>query len=129
MATGRIAGGSDLLNQIERHLRVDVRFGVDWVSPAVPQRLLDPFLAASGTTDELNAIQYDGRRELFPECELKLGKVGKNLGQEFRISGIRDVVFRRAAGSLDVAGDGRHNEQLKLTELCNQLFQELHGVV
>ncbi len=123
LATGRAAGGGHLLNQVERHLRVDVGLRVDRVGPAGPQRLLNPVLAATRTANKLNTIQYGGWKKLFSEGELQLSEIGKNLVQKVRITGICDMVFCSAARTKDVAGDGRHKEQLILAELWDELLQ------
>ena len=90
---------------------------MDRVRPAGPQSLLHPVLAASRTANKLDTIQYCGWRKLFSEGQLQLSEIGKNLAQKIRITGICDVVVCIAARTKDVAGDGRHKEQLVLAKL------------
>jgi hypothetical protein len=117
LATGSATGGRYPLDQVERHLRVDVGLWVDRIRPAGPQRLLNPVLAAPRTANELNTIQHGCWQELFSECKLQLREIRKNLVQEIRTTRVCDMVVRCAARSKNVSGDGRHKEQLILAEL------------
>jgi hypothetical protein len=94
-----------------------MRLGVDRVRPAGPQGQLHPVLAASGTADQLNTVQYCGWSQLFPEGELQLSEVGKNFAHEIRITGVCDVIVRIATRTQDVSGDGRNKEKLIIAEL------------
>jgi hypothetical protein len=66
-----------------------MRLGVNRIRPAGPQRQLHPVLVASGTANQLNTIQYCGWSQLFPEGELQLCEIGKNL---LKKSGLPELV-------------------------------------
>jgi hypothetical protein len=80
-----------------------MRLGVDRVRPAGPQGQLHLVLAASGTANQLNTVQYCGWSQLFPEGELQLSEVGNNFAHEIRIAGVCDVIVRVAARTQNVS--------------------------
>ena len=69
-------GGRYLLNKVERHLRIDVLFGVNRVRPACAQDLLSPLPAASRAADQLDPVQDGGRRQFLPKKKFEFREPG-----------------------------------------------------
>jgi hypothetical protein len=58
--------GGHFLQDVQRHLRVDVRIWVHWIcGPTRQKSLLNPFSPASGAANELNPIQHHRRGMSF----------------------------------------------------------------
>jgi hypothetical protein len=90
---------------------------MDRVRPSGPQGLFHPVLAASSSTNQLNAVQYGGWRRLLSEGKLQLSEIRENFTQKVRISGVCNMVVCIAARTQNVAGDRHDKKQLILTEL------------
>jgi hypothetical protein len=82
LAVGGAACSCHLLNQVEGHLWVYVRLGVNRIRPSRPQGHLNPVFAAARTANQLNAVQDRSRSQLLPEGEFQLCEVWKNFGDK-----------------------------------------------
>jgi hypothetical protein len=62
-----------------------MRFGVNRIRPSGSQGLLNPVLAATGSTDQLNSVQDGGWGQLLSQGKLQFCEIGKNFAQKIRV--------------------------------------------